>query len=262
MGNWRAGLALAMASTVVLTMPASAEGARKCSAITHRAIYGDTENQVRGVKVAGRWGWAEVDARVTEDGAIVAVHDYSMDRLSGGESNTPVHRLTYDELTDLPYEYGRRVHRTGRLIRVALRSKKRIMVTINSWARVKDQGYADQTLDALWNAAKARPRKVFFGGAGARAAMEAAHPQARIFHRYEPGDHVRKHAKEANVDLVALPQKKHRKRLVRRLNRDGLIVTSTQLGNRRSVRRADRAGIEIVQVNNARRTVRRWCLKG
>lgn len=263
--RYRVGLvALALAGTAVAGVPTSADAARSnCQAITHRAIYGKTENQVAGVKWANKWGFAEVDARVTADGKVVAVHDVNMTRLSGGKSNAAIHRTNFEDLLKLPYVYGKRIYTTARLIRVAAKQDRRIMVTINSWKRVKDAGFADQVLDTLWNAAQKHPHpnKVYFGGPGSRQAMEERHPEASTFFRYGGSDSVKKHAVSNGIDLVAIPPSKFKARIVRHLRKSRLTVASTQLVRKAQVRRANRAGIRLVQVDRAKKAVKQWCTR-
>jgi glycerophosphoryl diester phosphodiesterase len=252
-------LALAITVVAVLSGPAEAAG-KKCRNIAHRAMYQGTEEQVRGVRENARWGFSEVDARMTADSQIVALHDFNMARATGGKVRKPVGDLTLREIRDMKFVLGRRAETTRRLIRISSRERRPIMVTINSYTRYKDQ-WDNGGLAALAAAAQNHrfPSRVYFGGFGGEKAMREAFPEASIFHRYGRGDDILQHAIYNDVDLAAIPPAQFRRRLVRKLKEAGVQVASTQLSRKRSVRRANKVGINLVQTNNSRRTVRRWC---
>ena len=250
---------LAATLSAPIAAAAPAEAARACSNIAHRAMYGQTEEQVRGVARNRRWGFTEVDARITADGRVVAIHDLTVKRISGDRSREPVRDLTMRQIRRLPYEFGRRVETTGRLIREAGEHGSAIMVTVHSYARYQE-AWDGGGLEALWNAAQAhgKPARVYFGGGGAARAMRIEYG-ASTFHRYTARDDVRQHVEEHGVDLAALPKAHFDRRLVRGLKRDGIRVASIQLDRKRAVRQANRAGISLVQTDRGKRTVRRWC---
>ncbi len=256
-------VALMLAVTVVsvLTGPVEAAGTKmKCKNIAHRAMYKGTEEQVKGVRENNRWGFNEVDARITADDKVVAMHDFTLERATGGKSKKPVGSLTLRQIRNRPFVLGRRVEKTRKLIVTAGRSKSAIMVTINSYTRYKDQ-WDTVGLEALWNAANAHPKRsrVYFGGPGGEKAMRAAFPKAATFHRYRAKDDILQHAIDNGVDLAALPPKRFQRKLVKDLEAAGIRVTTTQLNRKRSVRAANKVGIKLVQTDNSRRTVRRWC---
>ncbi|HEX6148431.1 hypothetical protein, partial [Nocardioides sp.] len=116
-------------------------------------------------------------------------------------------------------------------------------------------------LAALWATAKRHPKtsQVYFGGAGGEKAMHDLFPQAATFHRYKPKDAILKEAVANGVDLAGIPPKRFSRRLVRKLQANGIRVTTTQLNSKRAVRAANRVGIRLVQTDRSRRTVRRWC---
>jgi glycerophosphoryl diester phosphodiesterase len=259
LGSVAVSLVLAVTVVAVLSGPAEAAG-RKCGNIAHRAIYQGTEEQVRGVRENARWGFTEIDARITKDDKIVALHDVNMTRASGGRSNAHVGNLTLRQIRNIRYVLGRRVETTQRLIRVAARERSPIMVTINSYTRYKDQ-WDNGGLAALWAAAQNHPRpsRVFFGGAGAEKAMREQFPGASIFHRYQARDDIYYRATGNGVDLVGIPARQFSRRLVRNLRAEGIWPATNQLKRKRQVRLAQRAGISLVQTDNSRRTVRRWC---
>lgn len=258
------GLALALAITALVAQPTTAEaaGSKNCTVITHRAIYQNTELQPIGVKAAKRWGWAEVDARITADGKVVAIHDATMTRITGGASNAFVHELTLAQIRDLPYKYGKRVRTVGRLIKKASRNRSRIMVDIQGYGVAKAL-WTDGGLDVLWQAAQRhrRPKRVYFGGYGGGKAMRAAHPRASSFHRFRKSStRLPRFVRDNGIDIAALPRSRFEGRVVRRLKRTGALVATKQLGSRRIVRKANRAGIRIIQTNKARKTATKWCL--
>lgn len=259
------GLALAIAGTALVAQPTTAEaaGSKNCTVITHRAIYQNTELQPIGVRAAKRWGWAEIDARITADGKVVAIHDATMTRITGGASNAFVHKLTLAQIRDLPYKYGRRVHTVRRLIREASRNRSRIMVQTQTHNYEVTKALWADSLDVLWRAAQQhrRPKHVYFGGYGAGEAMRAAYPQASSFHRFHKSDtRLPQFVRNNGIDIAALPRSRFKGRLVRRLKHTGALVATKQLGSRRVVREANRAGIRIIQTNNARKTATEWCL--
>lgn len=253
-------LALAFTVVAVLSAPAEAAG-KKCRSIAHRAMYQGTENQVVGVRENARWGFTEIDARITRDGKVVALHDFNMHRVTGGRSNRAVGSLTLRQIRNMKFTLGRRAETTARLIRIASRERSPIMVTINSYARYEDRWKKYDGLKTLWKAAQnhARTSQVFFGGAGGEKAMREAFPKARLFHRYAASDAILKHAKEFGVDLAGIPSKQFNRRLVRKLRNNKIWVATNQLNRKKFVRRAYKAGIRLMQTDNSRRTVRRWC---
>lgn len=250
-----------LSATLSAPAPAAAAGGKPCQNIAHRGTWADTEEQVRGVAKNDRWGFSEVDARVTSDGVVVAIHDIDVRRLSGGRSAKQVSNLTFRQIRRLPYKLGRRVEKTQRLIAEAGKRNSPIMVTANSYARYRD-AWDGGGLDQLWRAAQRlhpNPEMVFFGGAGSERAMRNAHPQASTFHRYRKNDNVLSHAVEYGVDLVGLPKAHFDRPLVRRLKARGIRVATVQVERKRTVHKANAAGIKLIQTDHARRTVRQWC---
>jgi len=252
-------LALAVTVVAVLSGPAEAAG-KKCRNIAHRAMYQQTEEQVRGVRENARWGFSEVDARMTADSKIVALHDFTMERPTGGKVKKAVGSLTLREIRNMRFKLGRRAETTKRLIRVAARERSPIMVTINSYTRYKSQ-WDGGGLAALVAAAQRHPTpsRVYFGGFGAEKAMRDNFPGASTFHRYRAGDDILQHATNNDIELVAIPPRQFRRGLVNDLRAEGIRVATTQLNRKRSVRAANKVGIKLVQTDRSRRTVRHWC---
>ena len=252
-------LMLAVAVVTVLSGPAEAAG-KKCRNIAHRAMYEGTEEQVRGVRENARWGFTEIDARITKDNKIVALHDVNMTRPSGGRSNAAVGSLTLRQIRRIKFVLGRRVETTRRLIRIAARERSPIMVTINSYKANKAQ-WDNGGLAALYAASRNHSRlsRVFFGGAGAEKKMRELFPKASIFHRYQPGERVLARALANKVDLVGVPVRNYSRRLVRKLRAAGIWTATNQLERKRHVRLAQRVGINLMQTDHSRRTVRSWC---
>lgn len=258
-------IALLLAASVVAVLSgptgaAESAGHRKCHNIAHRAMWKHTEEQVRGIRKNSKWGFGEVDARVTADNKIVAVHDFTMERATAGRVKTAIGSLTLKQIRSAKFVLGRRVEKTRRLIQVAANRGVPIMVTINSYTRYKDQ-WDNGGLAALWAAAQLHPdpSKVYFGGYGGEKAMREAFPEASTFHRYSPGDMVFDEATANGVALAAIPPKRFKRHLVQKLRAAGIRVSTTQLERRRAVRRANKVGIRLVQTDRGRRTVREWC---
>ncbi len=253
-------LLLAVSVVSVLSGPVEAAGKKSCKNIAHRAMYKHTENQVRGIKENARWGFSEIDARITSDGKIVALHDFTMERPTGGKVKKAVGSLTLRQIRNMRFKLGRRAETTRRLIKVAARERSPIMVTINSYTRYQKQ-WDGGGLAALVGAAQNHPTpsRVYFGGFGAEKKLRDDFPQASTFHRYHAGDDVLQHATSNDIELVALPPRQFDRGLVQDLRAEGIRVATTQLSRKRSVRNANRVGIKLVQTDNSRRTVRHWC---
>jgi glycerophosphoryl diester phosphodiesterase len=256
-------LLLAASVVAVLTGPtgaAESAGAKPCKNIAHRAMWKHTEEQVRGIKKNSNWGFSEIDARMTADNKIVALHDFTMERPTGGKVKKAVGSLTLKQIRRMKFVLGRRVEKTRRLIQVSANRGVPVMVTINSYGRYKQQ-WDNGGLAALWAAAQLHPdpSKVYFGGFGGEKAMREAFPDASIFHRYSPGDAILYHATDNGIALAAIPPKQFRRQLVKDLRAAGVRVATTQLERKRAVRRANHVGIRLVQTDRARRTVREWC---
>jgi glycerophosphoryl diester phosphodiesterase len=255
-------IALVLAASVVTVLSGAAEsaGQRKCSNIAHRAMWKHTEEQVRGIRKNSNWGFGEVDARVTADNKIVALHDFTMERPTGGKVKKAVGSLTLKQIRGMKFVLGRRVEKTRTLIQVAANRGVPIMVTINSYTRYKDK-WDNGGLAALWAAAQLHPdpSKVYFGGPGGERAMRDLYPEASTFHRYSPGDSIFYQATDNSVTLAAIPPKQFDRQLVKDLRAAGVRVATTQLERKRAVRRANDVGIRLVQTDRGRRTVREWC---
>ncbi len=231
-----------------------------CTNIAHRGMWQRTEEQVEGATRNARWGFVEIDARMTSDGQVVALHDPTMTRPSGGASTADVGSLSMSEIRALPFLLGDRVERTRSLIRVAADENVPIMVTISSYSRYREQ-WQDGGLAALWEAAQLHPKpaKVYFGGSGGEQAMQEAFPEASTFHRYADGADVVGLATGAGVDLAGLPRPMFSRDLVRDLRYAGVRVATNQLATEGAVDDALSAGIRLVQTDRSRRTVLRWC---
>jgi glycerophosphoryl diester phosphodiesterase len=256
-------LLLAVSIVAVLSGPtgaAESAGAKPCKNIAHRAMWKHTEEQVRGIKKNSNWGFSEIDARVTADNKIVALHDFTMERPTGGKVKKAVGSLTLQQIRNMKFVLGRRVEKTRTLIQVSANRGVPVMVTINSYTRYKDQ-WDNGGLAALWAAAQVHPdpSKVYFGGFGAEKAMREAFPEASIFHRYGAGDTIFDHATYNGIDLVGIPPKQFGRQLVKDLRAEGIRVATTQLERKRAVRRANNVGIKLVQTDRSRRTVLKWC---
>lgn len=252
----------ALMTAGILTAPVlPAEAAKACQNIAHRAIHKQTEEQVRGVQRNARWGFSEIDARITADRKVVAVHDATLSRITGGASNARVETRTLRQIRRKRYLFGKRVETTRRLIKAAARKRVPIMVTINSYAKYQDE-WDSFGLQALWNAAQVHPKpsRVYFGGYGAERAMRNAYPEASLFHRYKgKDDDILNRALSDGIRLAALPKAHFDADLVASLKGEGIRVATVQLGTKKAVRRANSVGIRTVQTNKSRRTVLRWC---
>jgi glycerophosphoryl diester phosphodiesterase len=258
-------IALLLAASVVAVLSGptgAAESAahRKCNNIAHRAMWKHTEEQVRGIRKNSNWGFSEIDARVTADNKIVALHDFTMERPTGGKVKKAVGSLTLKQIRGMRFVLGRRVEKTRKLIQVSANRGVPVMVTINSYTRYKDQ-WDNGGLAALWAAAQLHPNpsKVYFGGPGGERAMRDLYPEASTFHRYSSGDMIFDHAIYNSVTLAAVPPKQFNAQLVKDLRAAGVRVATTQLERKRAVRRANKVGIRLVQTDRSRRTVREWC---
>ncbi len=258
-------VALLLAVSIVAVLSGStgaAESAvrKPCKNIAHRAMWKHTEEQVRGIKKNSNWGFSEIDARITADNRIVALHDFTLARATNGRVKKPVGSLTLRQIRRKNFVLGRRVELTRRLINVSANRGVPVMVTINSYARYRDD-WDDFGLEALYKAAQRHPdpSKVYFGGPGGEKAMQSMFPDASIFHRYSSGASILEHATSNDIALAGIPPKQFGRQLVRDLRAAGIRVATTQLERKRAVRRANRVGIKLVQTDRARRTVLEWC---
>jgi glycerophosphoryl diester phosphodiesterase len=241
------------------TPPAHAH-VTNCRAILHRGEWHGTENQPNGITAAAPYGFAEIDADVTKDGRVVAVHDSQLGRLTGGDSTAFVNEVTWAELRDFDHPFGK-FRLTSTLIARAAQENTPVMVTINRWGRIGSSEFADQTLDTLYAAAQAHPRPelVFFGGAD--DPMLRAHPDASTFVRYHKvtADDVVANVVEEGVDLVGLPAALWQPDTVQRVRQAGAWVATRELDSARRARRAQSAGIKLIQGDDPRLIATEWC---
>ncbi|MGH3348547.1 MAG: glycerophosphodiester phosphodiesterase [Nocardioides sp.] len=258
---------------VVLALPALAlvapqaqadDGSNHCRAIAHRGLYQGTENQVASVEGNAPYGWVEIDAAVTEDGQIAAIHDARLTRLSGGASTAYVNQLTYEEILALPYLYGDRIELTSSLIARAAELDVPIMVTINTWGRINTAGFGAQTLDTLYAAAQAHPHPewVYFGGAVAQDQMRLRHPDASTFWRYPKAwstARIQTNVAAEGVDLAALPRAHWKPATVTALRGLGAEVATVQVNRADVARIAQAAGIDLIQGDDPAMIATQWC---
>lgn len=231
-----------------------------CKGITHRGLYQGTENQPAGVTEAAKWGWAEVDASVTENGVIAATHDFNLRRLTGGDTNLNINQVTWTELRSFDHPYGE-FRLTTNLIQRAGQVGSPLMVTINKWGSVPSQ-YKTRVLDNLYAAAQATPNPdvIFFGGAD--AAMHAAHPDQATFKRFNspPPDDPQvmiDYIVDNDVDLAAVPKPLWRTSVVRDVRAAGAWAATPQIVKDEAPA-AIAAGLRILQANSGRAAVG-WC---
>jgi len=240
------------------------DGSSHCTAIAHRGLHLGTENQVAGVDGAAPYGFVEIDAAVTEDGQIAAIHDARLTRLTGGASTAYVNQLTYDEIVALPYLYGDHIHPTTELIARAAELDVPIMVTINTWGRINTAGLGAQTLDTLYAAAQAHPHPewVYFGGAVAQDQMRLRHPDASTFWRYPKAwsaTRIQQNVAAEGVDLAALPRYHWKAPTVTALRALGAVVATAQVNSADVARVAQAAGIDLIQGDDPAVIATQWC---
>jgi glycerophosphoryl diester phosphodiesterase len=258
-------LALALATLARVAPEAQADdGTAHCTAIVHRGLHLGTENQVAAVDAAAPYGFVEIDAAVTEDGQIAAVHDARLTRLTGGASTAFVNQLTYDEILALPYLYGDHIQLTTELIARAAELDVPIMVTINTWGRVRTAGLGTQTLDTLYAAAQAHPHPewVYFGGALAQDEMRLRHPDASTFWRYPKAwsaTRIQQNVSAEGVDLAALPRAHWKPATVTALRARGAEVATVQVNSADVARIAQVAGIDHIQGDDPALIATQWC---
>lgn len=267
MNRTRIGLvAAALVGASLVTNPAEAAQPH-CKPIAHRGLYwtagGDTmENQPKGVNIADQWGgMVEIDANVTSDGAVMALHDFGLNRLTGGDLVTTINMVDKATLQSVSHPFGPFRETTALIDRAALLDVP-IMVNINRAGAIGNADYMDTTMQTLWDAAAAHPhpQRVFFGGADVQ--MVNRHPEAATFRRYGPDVPVSQIVQEVtddDVDLVGLWKNRYKRSVVRRVRQAGAIVVSRHSTSAREARRAQRAGIQWVQGNGAKRVATRWC---
>jgi glycerophosphoryl diester phosphodiesterase len=258
-------LTLALPAVALVAPQAQADdGSNHCTAIAHRGLYLGTENQLAGVDGSAPYGFVEIDANVTKDGLMAAIHDGTLGRLTGGASAAYVNQLTYAEILALPYLYGDRIYLTAELIARAAELDVPIMVTINQWARIKKAGYGPQTLDALYAAAQAHPHPetVYFGGAVAQDQMRLRHPDASTFWRYPKAwsaTRIQTNVADEGVDLAALPRYHWKPATVSGVRALGAVVATVQVNSADVARIAQAAGIDHIQGDDTAAIATQWC---
>lgn len=258
-------LTLALPAVALVAPQAQAtDGTNHCTAIAHRGLYQGTENQATGVDGNAPYGFVEIDANVTKDGQVAAIHDAQLGRLTGGASNAYVNQLTYEEILALPYLYGDHIYLTTELISRAAALDVPIMVTINKWGRIKSSGYAAQTLDALYDAAQAHPHPelVYFGGATAQDEMRLRHPDASTFWRYPKAwtaTRIQTNVAAEGVDLVALPRYHWKPATITAIRALGAVVATVQVNSADVARIAQTAGIDVIQGDDPFLIATQWC---
>ena len=256
----RAALLVGVLLVAGATAPVQAEASTNCRAILHRGAWQGTENQPQGIDRVAPYGFAEIDADVTKDGRVVAVHDLQLGRLTGGQSNAFVDDVTWAELRSFDHPFGK-FRLTKNLIARAAELDTPIMVTINRWGRIGSSEFAAQTLDTLYDAAQAHPHpdQVFFGGAD--DAMRKAHPDAATFVRYRKisTDDMMANIVAEGVDLVGLPVAHWQVDTVKAVRQTGAWVATREMDNAELTRQAQAAGINLIQGNRPRLITHKWC---
>ncbi|HEU5110580.1 MAG TPA: glycerophosphodiester phosphodiesterase family protein, partial [Micromonosporaceae bacterium] len=223
-----------------------------------------TENQVAGVDNAAPYGMVEIDASVTKDGQIAAIHDARLTRLTGGASTAYVNQLTYAEILALPYLFGDHIQLTTELIGRAAALDVPIMVTINKWGRINTAGFGAKTLDTLYAAAQAHPHPewVYFGGAVAQDEMRLRHPDASTFWRYPKAwsaAKIQQNVAAEGVDLAALPRYHWKPATVAGVRTAGADVATRQITTADAARAAQAAGIDLIQGDDPFVIATQWC---
>ena len=259
-------LTLALPAVTLVALQAQAsDGSNHCTGIAHRGLYHGTENQLAGVDGNAPYGFVEIDANVTKDGQIAAIHDAQLGRVTGGASTAFVNQLTYEEILALPYLYGDRIYLTTELIARAAELDVPIMVTINKWGRIRNAGYANQTLDTLYAAAQAHPRPglVYFGGAIAQDEMRLRHPDASTFWRYPKAwsaSRIQTNVAAEGVDLAALPRYHWKPLTITGVRALGAVVATVQVNSADVARIAQAAGIDVIQGDDPSVIATQWCV--
>jgi len=258
-------MALALPALALVAPQAQADdGSNHCRAIVHRGLHLGTENQVEAVDAAAPYGFVEIDAAVTKDGQLAAIHDARLTRLTGGASTAFVNQLAYDEILALPYLYGDHINLTTELIARAAELDVPIMVTINTWGRIRTAGRGAQTLDTLYAAAQAHPHPewVYFGGALAQDEMRLRHPDASTFWRYPKAwsaTRIQQNVAAEGVDLAALPRYHWKAPTVTALRALGAEVATVQVNSALVARVAQAAGIDLIQGDDPAAIATQWC---
>lgn len=261
---------LAVAAVMGMSVPADAtHGGSHCKVIAHRGHFQGTENQVAGVANANKWGHAEIDASVTKDGQIIAVHDARLGRLTGGASNAYINELTYKQIQALPYLFGDRIERTRALIREAARTNDRIMVTVNNIKRIKDAGRWDETVDKLVEMTKLHPnpKKVYIGGFGIKNTFRS---KTSTFFRYSKNytaEEIFDHASYHGHDLVGLSkytilEDEYGGQLFHDLRDSGILMATRMIRGPEEAREVQVAFDSynyFIQGNYPRMIATKWC---
>jgi len=244
--------------------PQAVAAEKNCRVILHRAMYEGTENQPKGVTFAKPYGMVEADANPTEpteddpDGVIVAAHDNGLDRLTGGDSTSQIGNVTWEELRSFDHPFGK-FRRTTSLINRAAEINSPIMINLHRAGE-----WTPALIDELYAASRNHPRPevVYFGGAGTVELMHERHEDASTFHRFagdaDPARMTTVIDREG-YELVALRGPHWVAEIVDDVRTTGVKVATTQIDSGEDVRRAQAAGINIIQGNRPRWIAEKAC---
>lgn len=256
--------ALCLSVALIAPAPAPAMAAvGDCTPIVHRGMYDGTENQPAGVTYANQYGGiVEIDAELTKDGVVVALHDHNLNRLTGGDSTKTVNNVTWAELQAFDHPYGP-FRETVDLIERAEELDVAIMVNLNRKSIYEPVGTFDDMAAEVWAAAADNPRPVYFGGSdGVERYMHQNYPNADTFLRFKGStvtpDSIIRTINNRDIDVAGLASTFWSQSLSQRIKDAGARPATMQLSTRAQVEAASRADVNLIQMNSPVQATN-WC---
>lgn len=231
-----------------------------CVAIAHRGGANPTtdENTTQAIRRDGRFNaWAEVDLRRLRSGALVLMHDDTLQRTTNGWGKVETRSLAYiKSLRTQPN--GQRVPTLEEALVAAKAAHTSLYVELKRW----QQHWKPRDLVAISRLVRRHHMQpnVYFGGTRAvLEAFEARAPGLKTFWRAKNRDVVNVgEARKRSVQVVQTKTFRVTPRSVKHLKAGGYIVALQSANSRMKWREAHRLGIRVVQTNFPSGYTR-WC---
>lgn len=237
-----------VAAVVSLSGVSGVRAASTCpTPLAHRGVHaGDIdENSLASIRAMKDRGAAEVDLRVTNDGALVLMHDAGVNRTTNGEGL--VIDLTLAQIKDLRLEKSGDLVPTFReAVRAAERSNVRLVVELKQY-----QQWTDELFTRMGKIANGADVRVYVGGMG-RGFLTTI-PQHANWVYWRPADGIEptpSNAAEYDANLILDRIRKWTRPLVRAAEEAG-YQTGVRLTNHFA--KANRLGVEYVLTNRPAR---------
>lgn len=253
---------LVIGNNAVQSQPVDALTA-KCRTIVHRAyLSGYDEEQWAGIKDSPKYGYgAELDARVTTDGAVVMVHDDTLTRISGGTETRGAEQMTLAEVRAVTLVKGGRVMTFGEAVNTAQRNGAKLLVEIKDYgdwrARWDSWGFAAMA-DAITSTGMQMNVRV--GGWGYKE-FQTSYPDLRTYYRTVESDPstAPELLARADTDFIMIDPTHYDSNLISNMRDLGGQVVSKQVNTREELVAGYNVGLRTFQANNGNRASNNWC---